>query len=213
MTVSQGAMAADDSRPDEPRRPPDRGLRHSAGEQTLLSTLSLAAGAGGLGLVFVGSAAVTTAYGWTPTSSLADAITSPAQLTVLLGSIGLGALAGLSGLAGMRTATTKAAREGSIAGAVLGLQAIALAGFLLWFRSGDVERFARQFFDFALLSDFTDRFLRAAGNTVVLALSGEAIGIGLGLLFSVFALSDRAVVRAPARAYINFFRGTPLPCS
>jgi len=209
MSTSQGAAAADPRR-DEPRRPPDRGLRHTAREQTPVSALALAAGAGGLVLVFAGSAAVATAYGWTPTENLTEAITSPAQLAVLLGSIGLGVLAGAAGLAGMRTARTKSAREGSISGAVLGLQAIALAGFLLWFRGGDVERFARQFFDFALLSDFTDRFFRAAANTVILALTGEAIGIGLGLLFSVFALSSRAVVRAPARAYINFFRGTPL---
>ncbi|HEU4448926.1 MAG TPA: amino acid ABC transporter permease [Gaiellaceae bacterium] len=210
MSASQGAATADDPRPEEPRRPPDRGLRHTAREQTFASSLALGAGTGGLVLVFAGSAAVATAYGWTPTENLTQAITSTAQLAVLLATIGLGALAVVVGLVGARTARTKLAREGSISGAFLGLQAIALATFLLWFRSGDVERFARQFFDFALLSDFWERFLRAAGNTVVLALSGEAIGIGLGLLFSVFALSSRAVVRAPARAYINFFRGTPL---
>ena len=32
----------------------------------------------------------------------------------------------------------------------------------------------------------------------------------LGLVLAVFAISNRRVVRAPARVYINFFRGTPL---
>src|SRR5262249_52002359 len=35
-------------------------------------------------------------------------------------------------------------------------------------------------------------------------------GIIIGLTLSLFTLSSRKVVRAPARVYINFFRGTPL---
>jgi polar amino acid transport system permease protein len=209
MSTIQEASAAGPPADDD-RQAPDRGFRHTAREQTPLSLVALAAGGGALALIFVGSAVIATAYGWTPTTSLAAAITSGAELTVLLLAIALGAGAALVGLVGARRALTKVAREGSISGAVLGLQAIVLASFLLWFRNGDVERFARQFFDFALLGEFPGRFLRAAVNTVILALSGEAIGIVLGLLFAVFALSNRAVVRAPARVYINFFRGTPM---
>jgi polar amino acid transport system permease protein len=209
MTTIQDAAAAGSPAGDD-RLPPDRGWRHSAREQTPLSLAALALGGGALALIVVGSATVATVYGWTPTTSLADAITSGAQLAVLLLGIALGAVSAVVGLVAARRALSKPAREGSISGAVLGLQAIALAAFLLWFRSGDVERFARQFFDFALLGEFPGRFLRAAGNTLILALSGEAIGIVLGLVFAVFALSNRAVVRAPARIYINFFRGTPL---
>jgi polar amino acid transport system permease protein len=209
MNTIHGASAAG-LPADDDRRAPDRGLRFRAREQTPLSTAALLAGGGALALIFVGSIAVATAYGWTPTTSLAAAITSGAELAVLLVSIALGLVAGVLGLAGARRAISKNARDGAISGGVLGLQAIVLASFLLWFRNGDVERFARQFFDFALLGEFPGRFLRAAGNTLVLALSGEAIGIALGLLFAVFALSDRTVVRAPARIYINFFRGTPL---
>jgi polar amino acid transport system permease protein len=36
------------------------------------------------------------------------------------------------------------------------------------------------------------------------------LGIALGLLLSLLALSNRRVTRAPARVYINFVRGTPL---
>ena len=40
----------------------------------------------------------------------------------------------------------------------------------------------------------------------LVALASVAIGVVLAL----FAISSRRIVRAPARAYINFFRGTPL---
>jgi polar amino acid transport system permease protein len=53
-------------------------------------------------------------------------------------------------------------------------------------------------------------FARAAKNTLILSMLGAAIGFIGGLLLSLFAMSSRAVVRAPARLYINFFRGTPL---
>jgi polar amino acid transport system permease protein len=45
---------------------------------------------------------------------------------------------------------------------------------------------------------------------VLLAFTGQSFGILLGLTLSVLAISKRPVVRAPARMYINFFRGTPL---
>lgn len=53
-------------------------------------------------------------------------------------------------------------------------------------------------------------FSRGAWNTLILSVSGAAIGFGGGLLISLFMMSRRAVIRAPARLYINFFRGTPL---
>ena len=93
---------------------------------------------------------------------------------------------------------------------VLGVQAAALGGLYTWFRLGNVEVFARNFFEFALLGEYWSRFLRAMGNTVILALGGEAIGIAIGLMLAVLAISTHRVIRAPARVYINFFRGTPL---
>jgi polar amino acid transport system permease protein len=53
-------------------------------------------------------------------------------------------------------------------------------------------------------------FVRAGWNTLRLSLSGAALGFGLGLVIAVFLMSSRSVVRAPARVYVNFFRGTPL---
>lgn len=53
-------------------------------------------------------------------------------------------------------------------------------------------------------------FASGARNTLILSLSGAAVGFGLGLVIALFTMSKRRVVRAPARIYINFFRGTPL---
>jgi len=53
-------------------------------------------------------------------------------------------------------------------------------------------------------------FTAGAWNTLILSAAGAVIGFGGGLMLSLFTMSKRAVIRAPARMYINFFRGTPL---
>ncbi len=53
-------------------------------------------------------------------------------------------------------------------------------------------------------------FIKGAQNTLVLSGAGAALGFALGLVLALFTMSKRRVVRAPARIYINFFRGTPL---
>lgn len=192
------------------RARPDRGIRYFLREQTPVSGAVAIAGAAALLVLFAGSIAVVSARGWTPSSSLAAAITSPAQLAVLVTAIGLGAVAAVAGAATLRRMPTRPSRDAALGGTALGVQAIALSALFLWFRGGDVETFARNFFEFELLGEFWTRFLRAALNTVILALAGEGIGIVLGLTLSVVVLARSPVVRAPARAYINFFRGTPL---
>ena len=47
-------------------------------------------------------------------------------------------------------------------------------------------------------------------DTLILSVLGGGLGMFLGLILALFTMSKRAVVRAPARLYINFFRGTPL---
>jgi His/Glu/Gln/Arg/opine family amino acid ABC transporter permease subunit len=200
---------AHEAAPGAERPHPDRGLRWFLRQQTPLSAAGAVAGGAALVVLVVGSAAVLTAYGWTPSQELAEGITSEAQLAVLLAAIALSAGAAALGTR-FRAMPTRPSREASISGAVLGLQAVALAGLYLWFRAGDVETFARNFFEFQVVGEYLPRFARAALNTLILALAGEALGIALGLVLGVFALSTRRVVRAPARVYINFFRGTPL---
>ncbi len=189
---------------------PERGIRHFVREQRGLSALAATGGAVSLLVFLLGTVAVISARGWAPSETLAAAITSTAQLSVLIAAIGLGAASAALGGGIYTRMPTKASREAALAGIVFGLQAVVLAGLFLWFRSGNVPVFARNFFEFVLLGEFWERFLRGALNTLILAVAGEGIGIAIGLLVSVFALSTRAIVRAPARVYINFFRGTPL---
>jgi polar amino acid transport system permease protein len=194
----------------EEKEKPERGIRQFLAEQTALSALAAVTGAVSLTVLVAGTIAVVTARGWTPSETFAAALTSTAQLVVLLVSIALGIVAAALGLAIFRRLPTKPGREAAVAAGVLGAQAAVLGGLFLWFRAGDVDRFARNFFEFQLLGEFGSRFVRGAVNTVILALAGEGIGIAIGLVFAIFALSARPVVRAPARVYINFFRGTPL---
>ncbi len=205
--VGDGGSPADDL---DERRHPERGVRYVIAEQTPLSAGTAAVGAAALTILFLGTLGVLTSHGWTPSENVAAALTSGEQMLVLVLATVLGAAALLAGMGVYRRMPTKPSREAAVAGAVLGGQALAFAVFLLWFRAGDVETFARNFFEFVFVTDFWDRFVRGAMNTVILASAGEALGIAIGLLFVVFAISERAVVRAPARVYINFFRGTPL---
>ena len=193
-----------------PRTRPPRGARYTFTHQTALSAAVAAAGTAALAVLVLGTVGVLTSYGWTPSANLAAGIESPEQAAVLWIALGLGLAAAAVGWGSYRLLPTKAAREGATIGAVLGVQAAAFGALLLWARGTDVQRFARNFFEFELLTDFWPRFVRAAGNTVVLAFGGQAIGMVLGLVLAVFAISNRRVVRAPARVYINFFRGTPL---
>jgi His/Glu/Gln/Arg/opine family amino acid ABC transporter permease subunit len=202
------ALANTASRGQEER--PRRGVRHFIEEQTALSAASGLAGAVSLVLLVGGTFGVVTAYGWTPSERVAAAITSGIQRAILVSAIVLGVLSAVVGVAIFRRMATKPSRETAVAGAVLGVQAVVLGGLFLWFREGDVEVFARNFLEFEVLAEFWPRFFRAALNTIILALGGEGIGIALGLVLALFALSKRRVVRAPARIYINFFRGTPL---
>jgi polar amino acid transport system permease protein len=110
-----------------------------------------------------------------------------------------------------RRMDTRRKRDPAIAGAVLGVQAVLVAAFLLWFRSGDLLfPFVRNVFNFTYLRGTFTLFVEAAFRTLYMAFLGEAGGIVIGLILALFTLSKRRVVRAPARAYINLFRGTPL---
>jgi His/Glu/Gln/Arg/opine family amino acid ABC transporter permease subunit len=169
----------------------------------------------GLGIVAilsatVGVVVVLLTHGLTPLVNLEQGFLSNDMTGVNYWAIAAGAAAAILGVVVFRRMPTKVSREEAIAGAVLGLQALLLSGLLLWFTNGDVHKFAFNFLDFSPVNKQIDAFLNGAKNTVFLALTSEAFGIALGLTLAVFAISKRAVVRAPARTYINFFRGTPL---
>jgi His/Glu/Gln/Arg/opine family amino acid ABC transporter permease subunit len=132
------------------------------------------------------------------------------EYTFLVLAILLGTAVTIIGFGTYRGMDSKRKREHALTGAILGIQAAALAGLILWFRSAGPDQFAFQFLNFVKLRGYGKAFLTGAKNTLLLAVVGEIGGIVLGLVLALFALSKRRAVRAPARTYVNFFRGTPL---
>jgi His/Glu/Gln/Arg/opine family amino acid ABC transporter permease subunit len=206
-----------------PQAPPDRGIRYFARQQTPWSWIALGIGVLALLVLVNGTGAILTAHGWTqlcpeeattaecsPTGPLVDGLSSPELGALAWSVVGVGLAAAALALARSRKVPNKQAKEAAVAGMVIGLQAAVLAGVLLWFRSSNVEVFARNFLNLRLLGEFFDRFVNGAKNTLILSLLGGSLGMVLGLILALFIMSKRAVIRAPARIYINFFRGTPL---
>jgi His/Glu/Gln/Arg/opine family amino acid ABC transporter permease subunit len=139
-----------------------------------------------------------------------EAFRSRAETVALLIGLVVGLASAISGFAVNGRMPSKRMKEQAIAGAVLGSQAVLLALFLFYFRSGSIFRFVNNFMNIEVLEGSLDGFIRGARNTVLLAFVGEFGGIVIGLTLAVLALSKRRTVRAPASTYINFFRGTPL---
>jgi His/Glu/Gln/Arg/opine family amino acid ABC transporter permease subunit len=189
---------------------PPRGWERVKLDSTPVSSAILVLGAGALTLVLLGPIIVLGLNGYTPVDSLIEGYKSGAMRGVGLTSIVIGAISIVWGALKFRSMATKVSREQAIAGAVLGIQAAVLGVALLWFIGGDVHKFAINYLDFAVIGPQMGHFVNGAKNTVVLAFTSELLGVVLGLVLAVFAISKRSVVRAPARAYINFFRGTPL---
>jgi His/Glu/Gln/Arg/opine family amino acid ABC transporter permease subunit len=135
---------------------------------------------------------------------------SPAQTVLLITGAVVGLAATVLGFSQYKRMPSKRMKEQCISGAVLGVQAVVIAPIVLWFRGSFPYTFTRNFFNLEVLQGSLDGFIRGAKNTIYLAFVGELGGIIVGLVFAVLALSARRVVRAPARVYVNFFRGTPL---
>jgi His/Glu/Gln/Arg/opine family amino acid ABC transporter permease subunit len=142
--------------------------------------------------------------------NIVEALQDPVTSAGLYLGICLGAVALVLGAGMYRRMDSRRRRDDAITGAVLGAQGILLAVLILWFRSASPGLFSKHFLNFADLEGYGGAFVRAAINTLKLAFGGELGGIVIGLVLGVLTLSSRRVVRAPARIYINFFRGTPL---
>ncbi|MFN2388145.1 MAG: amino acid ABC transporter permease [Actinomycetota bacterium] len=189
---------------------PLRDLAWVRGESRPLAVAALALGAVSLGAATLGVVVVLVGHGLVPFEEIVRGFKSNEMTGVCIWAVATGAAAAVIGWGAYRRMPTRVSREEAIAGAVLGIQGLALGALVLWFSEGDVHKFAINFLSFQQPSKQVDAFLLGARNTVILALTSEFFGILLGLVLALFAISKRAVVRAPARAYINFFRGTPL---
>lgn len=179
-------------------------------QSTTQGLTSFGLGATGIALIVLGTPVILALHGFTPFEKLAEGLASPELRMLLWVGAAFGVAAIVTGSSWYRNQPTKVSLEESAAGAILGMQTVALTAFLLWFVSGEVETFAFNYLKFDEISPLVPDFIQGAKNTVILAFSSELFGIVLGIGLAVFAISKRAVVRAPARIYINFFRGTPL---
>jgi len=143
--------------------------------------------------------------------NIVEALRSQAMTAFLYAGAALGVAGIALGFATYRRMDTVRRREQAVTGALLGIMAVQSAAVLLVFRAGRPDLFAKHFLNFTVLSPyFIQPFLNAMKNTIVLAFVGELGGIVIGLILAMLVLSKRRAARAPARAYINFFRGTPL---
>ena len=189
---------------------PRRGAAWVRDQSRLPAVASAALGATALALVIAGTATVVAIHGLAPYTHVADALRSDQLRALAGGAIAIGVVAMALGWATYRRMPTRLAREEAVAGAVLGLEGSLLGAAVLWFSHTDVEKFALNFANCDQVSHQISAFLTGAKNTILLAAGGEFFGIMLGLVLVILAVSRRAVVRAPARVYINFIRGTPL---
>lgn len=189
---------------------PERGLRHFLAQQTSVSMSAAVLGGASLLVLFGGSLTLVTIGGWTPSANVAAALGGSGVGNILVISAVLGVAAMAVGWGSFKKMRTKPSREIAFSGGVLGAAALPLVVLVAWFRAGDLDIFARNFFEFSIIGQFWPRFVRGAANTLLLSVFGEGLGILLGLVLAVFVISRRVAVRAPARAYVNFFRGTPL---
>jgi His/Glu/Gln/Arg/opine family amino acid ABC transporter permease subunit len=132
-------------------------------------------------------------------------------MTLTLGiGIALGLVSLLIGLLCYPHANTRVARRQASTGAILGVQGVLVGTFGIVFVHGDMTTFTRVFLNFPQVVSWFPFFVTGFYNTIILTLVSTAVGIGLGLVISMFLLSSRRILRVPARAYVNVLRGTPM---
>ncbi len=141
---------------------------------------------------------------------IVEGLTSTEQAVVLAVAFVLGLGAMVAGLITYRRMDTRRKRDHAVTGAVLGLQAVAVAIGLWVFSAASPEKFVSQFMNFQALEADGSMLIRGVKYTLLLAFGGELGGIVIGLFLAMLTISKRRAVRAPASVYINLFRGTPL---
>jgi polar amino acid transport system permease protein len=97
-------------------------------------------------------------------------------------------------------------------GAALGAAAAIVAFIHSGIQSGTLElnEFGQAYFNRDIMSAIWKDMLKAAVNTVKYAALAETLGIVLGLVVAVFAISKRRWLRVPAMIYVDVVRGLPL---
>lgn len=189
--------------------PPARGEVIRADSRPISLTATII-GALSLALAVLGPLLLVFARGVWNYEDIATSLTSPAFRTIAIAAAALGLVAAAIGLAMYRRMPTRTARKQSVAGATLGIEAIAVAAICLVFAQGNMVVFARNFLNIPDVVSWMPFFISGMGNTLILTFSSTLVGILLGLVIAVFLIADNPILRAPARIYVNVIRGTPL---
>lgn len=73
-----------------------------------------------------------------------------------------------------------------------------------------MDQFSKYFLNWEVMADAFPELLREGlRNTLVLSIGAMLIGLAAGMVLALLAISRRWWVRAPARVYIDLFRGLP----
>jgi len=190
--------------------PPRQTLSSVRQDSRLISVCVLLSGTVGLAVAILGPLVAISVGGWTPASQLTLTLTSATFRGLLVVASCLGLIAVVLALPTYRRLATITSRGQTLSGAVLGVEALAIGAGALWFSYGEVATFARNFLNFAVVPPYLHAFVTGIKNTIILAITGEVGGIVCGLAAAALLISPSAVVRAPARIYVNLVRGTPL---
>ncbi|MDP9329091.1 MAG: amino acid ABC transporter permease [Actinomycetota bacterium] len=149
--------------------------------------------------------------GWQGVCHIVEGLVSTTQKITLEVAFALAIVAMSLGWGKYRSMNSRRKRDHAVTGAVFGLQAVTFGAALWVFANGQPEKFALNFLNFYKLRGHDGvALLWAIKYTLILAFGGEIVGIVIGLILAMLVISTRRSVRAPARGYINLFRGTPL---
>lgn len=125
----------------------------------------------------------------------------------------LGVLGGALGLHGLYEVSAREKR-GRLLAKIAGLGFLVAITSFLWAaqRRGlvDLVGLGEAFFRRDIMDRTWPAFLRGALRTIQLAAIAEVVGVALGLVLALLAISPSRVLRAPSKLYVDFFRGTPL---
>lgn len=126
----------------------------------------------------------------------------------------VGLLGAALSVRGMYETATGAKRGPRLARAGVAVGVLAAAFSILWAanRRGEIDLsgLGQAYFRRDIIEVMWPAFAKGALRTIQLAASAEIAGVVLGLVLAVFVISKNPLVRMPAKAYIDFFRGTPL---
>ena len=101
-------------------------------------------------------------------------------------------------------------RREAVVGLVLAVVAASVVLALAAREALDLSRLFQLYLNPRTLTGLGPAFARGVWNTIQLSALAEVGGVAIGLALALVTISERRLVRLPAVAYVDLFRGTPL---